>query len=92
MSLKKIHVIKKQGGCSPPIKLKHKIPGYDYFENFELCSLGGLVLLVSPPSVKRYLHFLNSCHKEVVHVCLIKISQSLSHVQRRTSPPSSVYT
>ena len=28
-------IIKKQGGCSPPIKLKHKIPGYDYFENFE---------------------------------------------------------
>ena len=25
-----------------------------------------------PPSVQRYLHILNSCHKEVVHVCLIK--------------------
>ena len=25
-----------------------------------------------PPSVQRYLYFLNSFHKEVVHVCLIK--------------------
>ena len=25
-----------------------------------------------PPSVQRYLHILNSCHKEVVHVCLVK--------------------
>ena len=28
----------KQGGCGPPLKLKHKIPGYDYYDNFELCS------------------------------------------------------
>ena len=25
-----------------------------------------------PPSVQRYLHFLNSFHKEVVRVCLIQ--------------------
>ena len=32
-----------------------------------------------PPSVQRYRHILNSCHKQVVHVCWQKKSQSLSH-------------
>ena len=29
-----------------------------------------------PPSVQRYLLILNSCHKQVVHVCLAKIPES----------------
>ena len=62
----KVNNKKKQGGCSPPITLKHKIPGYDYFENFDVQRR------TRPPSFQRCPHILNSCHKEVVHVCLIQ--------------------
>ena len=57
----------KKKGCDPPIKLKHKISGDDSF-----LILSYVQRRTRPPSVQRYLHILNSCHKQVVHVCSTK--------------------